>query len=98
MTLDERIEIQECLSNENNRNDITSDDQTGKKCTAQSQTRLMRLQPCGAAFYFPPDIASSIFSMNIPYPTAGSLTITWVTAPISRPFWIIGEPLMAVSI
>ena len=30
--------------------------------------------------------------MNIPYPLVGSFTRTWVTAPISFPFWIMGLP------
>ena len=35
--------------------------------------------------------ASSIFSIKIPYPLVGSFTSTWVTAPTSLPFWIMGE-------
>lgn len=37
--------------------------------------------------------SASIFSINIPYPLVGSFTKTWVTAPMSLPFWIIGLPL-----
>ena len=37
-------------------------------------------------------ILESIFSMKTPYPVVGSLIITWVTAPTSLPFWMIGEP------
>lgn len=40
--------------------------------------------------------SASIFSINIPYPFAGSLTRTWVTAPTSFPFCITGEPLKSV--
>ena len=35
---------------------------------------------------------ASIFSMNIPYPVVGALIKTWVTAPMSLPSWIRGEP------
>ena len=41
-----------------------------------------------------PGISRSIFSMKIPYPAVGSLISTWVTAPMSLPFWMMGEPLM----
>ena len=44
--------------------------------------------PCH--FYYA--AAANMFSMNIPYPVVGSFTRTWVTAPTSLPFWIIGEP------
>ena len=37
--------------------------------------------------------SESIFSINMPYPRVGSFTKTCVTAPMSLPFWIIGEPL-----
>ena len=37
-------------------------------------------------------IAEYIFSMNIPYPEAGSFISTCVTAPTRRPFCIIGLP------
>ena len=37
--------------------------------------------------------ASSIFSMKMPYPVWGSFTRTWVTAPMSFPSWMMGEPL-----
>ena len=36
------------------------------------------------ALFYP--AASSIFSINIPYPRVGSFTRTCVTAPTSRPF------------
>ena len=36
--------------------------------------------------------AFSIFSINIPYPVVGSLMRTWVTAPTSLPFWMMGLP------
>ena len=36
--------------------------------------------------------AFSIFSMKIPYPAVGSFIKTWVTAPTSLPFWMMGEP------
>ena len=36
--------------------------------------------------------AVSIFSINMPYPAVGSFIITWVTAPTSLPFWMMGEP------
>ncbi len=39
-------------------------------------------------------ILSSIFSINIPYPRVGSFMSTCVTAPMMRPFWIIGLPDM----
>lgn len=38
--------------------------------------------------------ALSIFSIKIPYPSVGSATITCVTAPISLPSCMIGEPLI----
>ena len=38
----------------------------------------------------------SIFSMKIPYPAVGSLISTWVTAPMSLPFWMTGLPLTSV--
>lgn len=44
-----------------------------------------------AARYF---IASSIFSMKIPYPRVGSDIRTCVTAPTSFPSWMIGLPLI----
>ena len=34
----------------------------------------------------------SIFSINIPYPLCGRLTMTCVTAPTSLPFCKMGEP------
>ena len=37
-------------------------------------------------------LALSIFSMKIPYPSVGSATITWVTAPTSLPSWMMGLP------
>ena len=37
-------------------------------------------------------LAFSIFSIKIPYPVVGSLISTWVTAPTSLPFWMMGEP------
>ena len=40
--------------------------------------------------------AFSIFSMKIPYPVVGSLIKTWVIAPTSLPFWMIGLPLSSV--
>ena len=40
--------------------------------------------------------AVSIFSIKIPYPVVGSLISTWVTAPTSLPFWMMGEPLTSV--
>ena len=36
--------------------------------------------------------ASNMFSIKMPYPVVGSLTRTWVTAPMSLPSCIIGEP------
>ena len=36
--------------------------------------------------------ASNIFSIKMPYPVVGSFTSTWVTAPMSLPSWMIGEP------
>ena len=41
-------------------------------------------------------VSANIFSINIPYPLVGSFTSTCVTAPISLPFWIMGEPLTSV--
>ena len=41
-------------------------------------------------------LAFSIFSINIPYPSVGLATITWVTAPTSLPLWTMGLPLMSV--
>lgn len=38
-----------------------------------------------------------MFSMKIPYPVVGSLTKTWVTAPISFPSCIRGLPLTLMS-
>ena len=35
---------------------------------------------------------SSMFSINIPYPLVESWMNTWVTAPISFPSCIIGDP------
>ena len=40
--------------------------------------------------------AFNMFSINIPYPLVGSLISTWVTAPTSLPFWIMGLPDMSV--
>ena len=37
-------------------------------------------------------LAFSIFSIKIPYPVVGSPMRTWVTAPTSLPFWMMGEP------
>ena len=37
---------------------------------------------------------ASMFSIKMPYPLVGSLTITWVTATMSYPFWRIGLPLI----
>ena len=41
--------------------------------------------------------ASNIFSIKMPYPVVGSLTRTWVTAPMSLPSCIIGELDTSVS-
>ena len=41
---------------------------------------------------------SSIFSINIPYPSAGLFIKTWVTAPTSFPSYTTGEPHTHVSI
>ena len=41
--------------------------------------------------------ASNIFSIKMPYPVVGSLTRTWVTAPMSLPSWMIGLPLTLMS-
>ena len=38
-------------------------------------------------------ICPSIFSIKMPYPAVGSFMRTWVTAPTSLPFWMMGEPL-----
>ncbi len=43
-------------------------------------------------FYLIFSASANIFLMKIPYPLVGSFTNTWVTAPISLSFWIIGEP------
>ena len=57
---------------------------------------------CGIPFFDPryyckiPGISRIILSMNIPYPLVGSLISTWVTAPTSLPFWIMGLPDMSV--
>lgn len=40
---------------------------------------------------------STIVSAQIPYPFVGSSTNTWVTAPMSLPFWIKGLPDRSVS-
>ena len=59
-----------------------------------SYHRVIKSQEIGAVNDRPYsyDAASSIFSMNIPYPLVGSLTRTWVTAPTSLPFCKIGLP------
>ena len=44
----------------------------------------------GRATFYP--VASSIFSIKIPYPEVGSFTKTWVTAPISFPSCKMGLP------
>lgn len=41
--------------------------------------------------------SSTIVSAQMPYPLVGSSTNTWVTAPMSFPFWIMGLPLRSVS-
>ena len=38
--------------------------------------------------------AYNIYSINIPYPFVGSLTMTWVTAPMSWSPWMMGLPLI----
>ena len=47
-------------------------------------------------FYLIFSASANMFSINIPYPFAGSLTRTCVTAPTSFPFWITGDPLTSV--
>ena len=47
---------------------------------------------CYDAFAMGIFAAFIIFSMKIPYPVVGSLIMTWVTAPMSLPSWMIGEP------
>ena len=56
-------------------------------------------QPYNAIFpdTFSETHCSNIFSINIPYPLLASCTNTWVTAPASFPFWIIGDPLTSES-
>ena len=36
--------------------------------------------------------------IKMPYPSSGLFTNTWVTAPISFPFWIMGLPLIPWTI
>ncbi len=57
-------------------------------------------QACNAFFFCAPCPAQcwSMFSINIPYPFVLSCTNTWVTAPTSFPFWIMGLPLMPWTI
>ena len=50
---------------------------------------------CPCQIFYP--AVSSMFSMKMPYPMAGLFTSTWVTAPTSLPFWIMGEPDTSVS-
>ena len=56
-----------------------------KRLVQASLYRLFLLLSCPAQ-------CSSIFSINIPKPFVGSCTKTCVTAPISFPFCMIGDP------
>lgn len=55
-------------------------------------TRSREWQAIPSIFVYRP-ASASMFSIKIPYPFSGSLTITWVTAPTSFPFWRMGLPL-----
>ena len=68
--------------------DFAQDD-TAKKHRAMRRWNLGRIYDTRATGIC---TEVSIFSIKMPYPVVGSLISTWVTAPTSLSFWMMGEP------